>query len=194
MQELQLLLELITMLVMDPRNGVLIALLLVGAVIDVRTYRIPNWLTLPGTAFALIYSVIVPFSPAAGFLWSLGGLFLGVMVMLPMYVLRAMGAGDVKLMAMAGAFLGVDATLQAIVSTLITGGILALGFALYRGAAGRMLGNIRQLAMSTTVAILGGVCPSLQVTPAASVGKLPYGVSIGIGTIGSMLARQLGYL
>ncbi len=53
--------------------------------------------------------------PGALGLWkALAGLGLGLLIMLPLYMLRALGAGDVKLMAMVGAFLGPNATIGAI--------------------------------------------------------------------------------
>lgn len=93
----------LTMLVTDPRTGVLLALLIIAAVIDYRTHKIPNWLTMGGAAFALIYEATIPFSLQHGFLWALGGFALGFLILLPLRVLKVMGAGDVKLMAMAGA-------------------------------------------------------------------------------------------
>src|SRR4051812_2974354 len=56
MQELQSLLQLLAMLATDPRTGVLFVLLIIASVTDYRTYRIPNWLTLSGIAFGLIYN------------------------------------------------------------------------------------------------------------------------------------------
>jgi prepilin peptidase CpaA len=107
MEEFYSLLQLLALLLIDPRTGVLFALLVVASVSDYRSYRIPNWLTVSGMAFGLIYNTAYPLMPGAGFRWSLGGLVLGLLTMLPLYVLKAMGAGDVKLMAMVGAFLGV---------------------------------------------------------------------------------------
>jgi len=194
MQEFNSFLELLGMWITDPRTGVLLALLILAAVIDYRTYRIPNWLTLSGAAFGLIYSAINPGVSDQGFLWSLGGLAFGFIVMLPMYVLRVMGAGDVKLMAMAGAFLGFNATFHAVLCTFIVGGIASIGFALFRRAFSRMLTNLRSILSAAFVSLASGVRPNLYLDPAQSIGKLPYGVNIALGTIGYILARQLGYL
>ena len=139
MQELDSLRELLWMLVKDPRTGILFVLLVIASVTDYSTYKIPNWLTASGIIFGLIYSIFVPFSRNLGFLWALGGLMLGFLVMLPCYALRIMGAGDVKLMAMVGAFLGVNDCLGAIIYSFIVGGIAALGFALFNKAMTRML-------------------------------------------------------
>jgi prepilin peptidase CpaA len=194
MQELNSFIELLGMLVADPRTGVLLALLILAAVIDYRTYRIPNWLTLSGAAFGLIYSAVHPGVSDQGFLWSLGGLAFGFAVMLPMYVLRVMGAGDVKLMAMAGAFLGFNATFHAVLCTFIVGGIASIGFAIFHRAFSRLLVNVKNIVNTVLVSWAGGMRPNLHMDPAQSVGKLPYGVSIALGTIGYTVASQLGYL
>lgn len=194
MNELSSFLELLAILIMDPRSGSLIGLLAVAAVIDCRTYRIPNWLTMSGAAFALAYAVAVPFAPKLGFFWALGGFALGLFMFLPLYMIKVMGAGDVKLMAMAGAFLGVSDTFYAILCTFIVGGIAALGFALLHGVLGRMLGNIKTDLQSILLQAAGGVRPVSMLDASKSVGKLPYGASISIGTIGYVVAKQLGYL
>ncbi|WP_211470480.1 prepilin peptidase [Collimonas humicola] len=194
MQAFQSLLELLGMLVMDPRTGVLIALLIVASICDFRFYRIPNWLTASGTAFGLIYNTMVPISLHIGVLWAFEGLLLGLLMTLPLYVLKVMGAGDVKLMAMVGAFLGVPAIFYAAVSTFIVGGIFALGFALFHRALGRMLGNVKNIAQTMMLSAIGGIKPEIRLEASQSVGKLPYGISIGIGATGYMVARQLGYL
>lgn len=194
MQEFSSIVELLGMLLIDPRSGVLIALLVMAAISDYRTFRIPNWLTMGGALFALGYSVAVPFSPQAGFLWAFGGLVLGLLMLLPLYLLRAMGAGDVKLMAMAGAFLGLDHIFYAVIWTFIVGGIAALGYALFHRVLGRMLDNIRTDVQLLGVSALVGTRPQLQANAGNSVGRLPYGVSIAIGTIAYLVAKQLGFL
>jgi prepilin peptidase CpaA len=194
MRELNSFLELLGMWVADPRTGVLLSLLTLAAVIDYRTYRIPNWLTLSGAAFGLIYGAINPGVLDQGFLWSLSGLAFGFIVMLPTYVLKVMGAGDVKLMAMVGAFLGLNATFYAVLCTFIVGGIASIGFAIFHRALSRLLANVKNIINTVLVSWAGGMAPNLYIDPVQSVGRLPFGVSIAIGTIGYMLARQLGYI
>src|SRR6478752_4835233 len=130
MSEFSALLDLLRMLLVDPRTAVLFALLIAGAWKDCLSMRIPNGLTYGGATFALIYSAIVPFSTHAGFWWSVGGLFAGLLLLLPLYMLRVMGAGDVKLMAMAGAFLGLSETPLAVLWVFMAGGLFAAGYVL----------------------------------------------------------------
>ena len=105
-EEIQALLSLLWMLLSDPRILVLFALLLIASVNDWRSYRIPNWLTFGGWLFALLSGVLMARTPSAGAIQALSGLALGFVLLLPCYALGVMGAGDVKLMAMVGAFLG----------------------------------------------------------------------------------------
>lgn len=181
------------MLATDPRIAVLFALLVIASVSDYRSYRIPNWLTIGGAAFALIYKTATAVSPSTAFLGALGGLFLGFAVMLPLYALRVMGAGDVKLMAMVGAFLGVYETFQAVLFAFIVGGIAAIGFALCKGKLGRLLNNTKQAVYEMSALGMAGVRPDAQIVARQSIGKLPFGICISIGTMGYVLGRQLGF-
>lgn len=194
MQEILSFLELLWMLVSDPRIGLLFALVVIAAVSDYRTYRIPNWLTFGGTALALAYAAAVPFNPGQGFLWAAAGMAIGLFVMLPFYLLRAMGAGDVKLMAMIGAFVGGDHIIPIILLSFIVGGTMAIGFAVYKRVLWRTLGNVKSMTQMLLLSAMTGAASSTSVDARNSGGKLPYGVSIAIGTIGYLVGRQLGYL
>jgi prepilin peptidase CpaA len=194
MQPMHPIVELLLMLVQDQRVLVLVTLLAMASVTDYMTYRIPNWLTVGGMAFGLIYNTVFPFTLKLGFFWALGGLATGLVVLLPLYALRTMGAGDVKLMAMVGAFLGVTDTLYAIAFSLAAGGIAALGFALFHRVFKRMLVNVRDVAEAAVLSAMGGFRPSVQIEPAASVGKLPYALCISAGTLVYLVSRQLGFV
>lgn len=193
MQELDSLIELLAMLIREPRTAILFALLVTASVCDYRTYKIPNWLTGGGIVFALIYNTAVPFYRDQGFLWALGGLMVGFLVMLPCYALRIMGAGDVKLMAMVGAFLGVTDTLHAVVYSFLVGGIAALIFAIRTHALARMLGNLKNMTQMMMLSAIGGFKPDIQMEPGKSVGKLAFGICISIGTITYVVGKQLGF-
>ena len=178
--ELLAMLDLLQMLALSPRTGVLMVLLLIAAVIDVRTGRIPNWLVFGGALYAIAYNSFFPVYPKdVGFLFAVYGLGLGLAAFLPLYALRAMGAGDVKLMAMVGAFLGTWLTIGAVLGTLLAGGALALFLVLRSGHLVRMLAPG-----------VGG----LAVHDGASAGKMPYGVAIASGTLGYLLLKQLAFI
>ena len=193
MRDIDALFQLLAMLVTEPRTAVLFVLLVIASISDYRTYKIPNWLTASGIVFALIYNTAVPFYRDHGFLWALGGLGIGFVTMLPCYALRVMGAGDVKLMAMVGAFLGVTDTLSAVLYSLVVGGIAAIGFALVNKVLIRLLVNVKSAAQMMMMSAIGGFKPDLHIEAGASVGKLPYGICISIGTIIFVVAKQLGF-
>jgi prepilin peptidase CpaA len=187
--ELKAFLELAGMLFTEPRIAVLLALLAIAAVTDFRTFRIPNWVTGGGIAFALVYSLFTPIG-GPSLSGALGGMLLGFLITVPMYALRTMGAGDVKLVAMIGAFLGPQGVLFAILFSFITAGAAAIAFASANGALKRMFGNVRAIAEGVAWSTLGGVRPVARLEPGSSVGSLAFGISIAIGTSGYVVARH----
>jgi len=187
-------LDLLAMLFFDGRTGILMLLLTGAAVCDYRTHRIPNWLVLSGALFGVIYNTALPPSPHGNIFFPLAGIGLGLLLFLPLYLIRAMGAGDVKLLAMVGAFLGPGETFHAALASMVVGGVLSILFVLVRGTALQMLRNLASLFRLGFLGALGGSAPSLRITAGASAGKLPYGVAITIGTIGYLVLHQLGFL
>jgi prepilin peptidase CpaA len=194
--EMRALFDLLSMLIANPRTGVLIGLLAAAAWSDYRSARIPNGLVFGGALVGLAYNTLVPefhVSPAFAFSLALGGLACGLAATLPFYLLRAMGAGDVKLMAMSGAFLGYPDAVWAIAGSFLAGGVLSLAYLLWKGALARALLNI--------VVMIQGAVPGagsrrtglLAIDAKASAGTLPYGVAIAAGTIGYLIARQFGW-
>lgn len=167
-------------------------LLLLAAVwTDVKAGRIPNQVVFSGLALGILFNTALPGGlgfasslPGGLGLWSaLAGAAIGLAVMLPMYLLRAMGAGDVKLMAMVGAFLGTEDVLGAILATFLAGGVLSLGYAWKTGVLRRTLQNIRLIVYSGAIKIAGGSPPSPDDAP-ETAGKFPYAVAIAVGTLG----------
>jgi prepilin peptidase CpaA len=164
------------------------ALVLAAAWVDWREQRIPNRLVIAGLALGLAGQVVL--GGWTGLLTALGGVTVGIVLMLPFYAIGGMGAGDVKLMGMVGAFLGPTGALSATVLTFLAGGVLAVAVALRRRMLGRALGNTRTMLVGAllSAATLG---KAELAPPVASAGKLPYGVAIAAGT---MLHVVLGLL
>lgn len=194
MQEENAMRELTMMLVTDYRLMTLFTLLAAAALIDVRSYRIPNWLNALGAAAALAFSIGLPMSMPHGFLWALQGFGLGLLLMLPLYALRTMGAGDAKLIAVVGLYLGAGGVVNAILASLLVGGVLALGYSLARGAMGRLATNLRDVLWSTASALATRGRPNLKLNAATSIGRLPFAVSIALGTSGYVIGRHFGLI
>lgn len=184
--------QLLTALGTTPHLIGLFTVLAVAGVTDYRTMRIPNWLTVAGILVGLISSTLSAARPLDGFLGALAGMAVGFAVLLPLYMVRVMGAGDVKLMAAVGAFLGLPAILYAVLFTFIVGGIAAVAFAITHRVSRRMAENVGAIAMSMTLAAMTGTSPAASLKH-ASVGRLPYAISIGIGTALYVIAKQFGF-
>jgi prepilin peptidase CpaA len=170
---------------------VLLALLLGGAVIeDIRNRRIPNALVICGTAVAMTLhgaALMLDSDSLSGPAWwsAPAGMAIGLALMLPLYMVRAMGAGDVKLMAMVGAFIGAGPVLWATLCTLIAGGVLSLVYMLGRGVATQTLGNVRALLFDWTVRVGSG--QGIRVSPLENTAaRLPYAIAIALGTLASL--------
>lgn len=154
----------------------LIGLLGIAVVSDLRRHRIPNLLILLGLALGLAYQ-----AQAAG-LAGLGdgtlGMLIGFGLFLPMYALGGMAAGDVKLMAMVGAFLSPEQALWAAMASLIAGGLCGFLIVLVRGQLLQTLA--RYWLMLAARAYFAPAEDEVAGKP------FPYSVAILLGTLTSM--------
>ena len=151
------------------------ALLVVACVSDLRTRRIPNQLNLVLAAGGVVFSVAA--FPLGEALARAGlGLLVGLAIWVPFWLLRFVGAGDVKLAAAAGAWLGVSGTVRAAVVALVFGGALALVTLLWQ----RKLRAALVSAFAWTAAAQAGrlEAPSPLVRTQY---QLPYGVALAAG-------------
>jgi prepilin peptidase CpaA len=181
---------------------VLLACLLAWAVAsDVRSRRIPNKLVVLGLLAGLTLQAAVtpgaglfsePFG-ALGLLKASAGMVLGLVLLLPMYALGAMGAGDVKLMAMLGAFLGPLDILGAGLSSVLAGGLLALLVALFQGSLRKVTANVKVMVLGSVLRGMSGGSARID-APLAATGQLPYAVAIAAGTVSYLLlTRYFGW-
>ena len=169
----------------------LAALLLAALVTDLRSRRIPNSLVLAGLTLALGGHALAfahPALPLAGAAWwaPLAGLATGFALLLPLYLLRAMGAGDVKLMAMVGSFIGPGSAATAVLYTLLAGGLLSLAFMCGRSVAAQTFANLRFLLTDWAVRASGGQGVRLLPLQTTAV-RLPYALAIAVGTAAALL-------
>jgi prepilin peptidase CpaA len=177
---------------------VLVVLLLLAMREDVRSHRIPNKLVLVGVVLGLGLNGLLPgglgfnseVPGGIGWLSALKGLALGIAVLLPIYLLRAMGAGDVKLMGMVGAFLGAGDLIGAVIATFIAGGVMALVVALWSRQLMNMLQNIKLMLFGGLLKMNAGQLPTMNDLP-VSVAKLPYAVAITVGTLGYLMWQRM---
>jgi len=167
--------------------GVLLALAVWN---DLRTRRIPNTLVFGGAVVGLLLNGVLPAGAglfiepfgAIGFLGALAGWGVGLALLLPMYALRALGAGDVKMMAMVGAFVGAWPVAGITLLTLLAGGVLALVVALFNGRLKLMVGNTVQMIKYSLIRSLAGEMAKVE-APAEASGRLPYALAIAAGAL-----------
>lgn len=158
------------------------AVLLIGALAtfsDLRTRRIPNAVTLPAMLAGLSAHFMLGGTPA---LWtSLGGLGLALAILVPGWLMKWMGAGDVKLMAALGAWLGFPQSLVAVLAALVAGGILA-GFVAYRH--GQLGGALRRASFLGGWSLSAARGAAGQVPPTTGV-RFPFALA---GFVGATIA------
>ena len=151
---------------------------LTGAGWDVASRRIPNPLSYSGILVGILLRTGV--LGWRGLATALaGGVFAGGIFFL-LYLVRGMGAGDVKLMTAVGCISGVPAVFHIMLACALAGGIIALGIMLYRSSATRTVRNVWEL-LRFHAAHGPQVHPMLNIdNPQAT--RLPYAVAIAAGS------------
>jgi prepilin peptidase CpaA len=145
-----------------------------AAVIDLRTRRIPNILTASLAAVGL--GIAAAGLGRVGLGASMLGILLGLAFMMPGHIFGATGAGDVKLLAAAGALLGPTDTIYAFLYTAIAGGILALLVAVARRRVGQTIGATSRL-------IAGEQQARTDIESTSSDNRFAYAPAIAIGVV-----------
>ena len=156
-----------------------LSIAVVACLFDVRTRRIPNWLTFGGAAAGLLFHLFN--GGLTGAEGSVAGWAVGVALLLASYWLGGMGAGDVKLVGALGAWLGPFDTFWLAMFTGIAGGIAALIVSAWQGYLSTALRNVWLLLAHWRV---NGVRPVPELTLDTSRGpRLAYAVPILVGTV-----------
>jgi prepilin peptidase CpaA len=169
----------------------LLMLVLVAAANDLATRRIPNRLLLSGAVGALMLHLFGA-APAAH-LWSgLGGMVTGLLLFLPLYCLRGMAAGDVKLLATVGFFRSPQEIAHIALWSVCAGGAMALLVVIVNGRLFAALANVRSL-LRPLLMRLAGMGAEPEPMPGPSVGSIPYGLAIATGTLFVMAGRYQYY-
>lgn len=145
-----------------------------SAVVDLRTRRVPNWLTLTITSVGV--SLAAAHLTTVSVAGALGGFAVGLLLMLPGHIVGATGAGDVKLFAAVGTLLGPTHIGVAFVYTAILGGALAVLVAMYRG---RLQTTLQETA---TLVVTGGANVARIERPTTD-NRFAYAPAIAVGTI-----------
>jgi prepilin peptidase CpaA len=166
----------------------LVLLVAAAGVTDLAARRIPNRLLLAGLALAFGLRAFGP-APGGALLAALAGAAVGLLLFLPLYLVRGMAAGDVKLMATVGAFAGPADALDIAVLTWCAGGLMALAIIVCRGRLRSAAGNVRDL-LRPLLMRAAGIPAATEPMREPSVGSMPYGLAIAIGTLLVLVSRH----
>jgi prepilin peptidase CpaA len=167
---------------MEPRMTVWIFTVLLtclAAAWDWQSRRIPNWLTVSGAIVGItLHSVLEGWH---GALFALGGIGLALALLMPLVYLRALGAGDWKLMGAVGAFVGWQLFLVILLGSILVAGMMAVAQMV---RAQRVTDTLRNLwTLLKGFAAFGMVKnPKINLDNPGLL-KLPFGVAVAVTTI-----------
>jgi prepilin peptidase CpaA len=156
---------------------VVVAFVCSAAWLDATTHRIPNQITVTGLAAALVLRAPLGLDVL---MRGLAGAGIALLIAFVFYALRAIGGGDVKLLAGVGAFLGSTNIVGALALIAVLGAAFALVSMVRRGVLPLLLFNTLDLVKS--LASLGQAGERRKLD-SPSVLTVPYGVPIALGTL-----------
>jgi prepilin peptidase CpaA len=158
--------------------------LVVAAVIDGLKLKVPNWITFPMIISGWIYSAA--FSPYAGWeglAYSLVGTVVGLALLLPLYAIGGMGAGDVKLLAGVGAWVWGTVTLYSFAVSAVVGGAIAIAMVLTKNTWYKHQSQFWMICNEILTVKDPEKLAAIAAERKPTMMLLPYGIPIAIGTI-----------
>jgi prepilin peptidase CpaA len=169
----------------DLRTGVVLIAALAAVVFDVRTRRIPNFLTYGVATAAIVYAFVQ--SGVSGIGMSAAGWLTGAVLFFPFFALGGMGAGDVKLLAALAAWLGPAESIWLAIFAGMAGGVLGVIVAVARGYLKTACVNLWVMLMHWRTEGLRPV-PGVMLSDSNSP-KLAYAIPIAIGLVCTLWRR-----
>jgi prepilin peptidase CpaA len=157
------------------------ALLVEAAVIDGLKLKVPNWLTFHMVIGGLAYATYVGGGP--GLLWALSGAAVGLALLLPLHAIGGMGAGDVKLMAGVGAWMGTSLTLGAFAVSTVVGGVMAVAMVAWSGQFIKHWVQFQVIGHEILTVRNPERLSEIAAARKPSMMLLPYGIPIAVGSI-----------
>ena len=160
----------------------------ISAITDLYSRRIPNAVVVAGLVAGLGLNTWL--NGWSGLAHALLGFGLAVLIYVPLFLLRAMGGGDVKLMAAAGAIVGPKDWFTLFILASIAGGVIALGMLLARNALGSAFFNVMHIAKE-----LAHFRPPYKSQPDLDISSpqslsMPHGVAIAIGAVALLVLQS----
>lgn len=177
-------------LLLDHWHVKVVAITLIWAAwIDGRELRVPNWITFPMVLTGLAYNTFDDGMSGLGF--GLLGMVTGLLCLLPLYSVGGMGAGDVKLMAGMGAWLGWEITLSAFVVSVFVGAFMAVVMVARKRAFEKHSINFLVILNEWLSVKNPAKLSEIAAERKPTMMLLPYGIPICIGSIGYFLYAGL---
>ena len=167
------------MIVFDFSTVAVLGVACAAVFFDVRARRIPNALTFGAALAAVAYAGV--HGGWSGIGTSVAGWFAGAALFFPFFALGGMGAGDVKLLAALGAWLGPVESLWVAMFAAMTGGVLGLIVALARGYLSTAFSNVWLMLMHWRISGPSRV-PGVTLNDSKSP-RLAYAIPIAIGLV-----------
>ena len=163
-------------------------LTLVAAGYDIRYRRIPNWLVLAGIITGFAWNFYA--SGWSGLGHAAAGFGLGFALYFPLYLLRARGAGDVKLLAAVGAITGPGNCFWIFILTALLGGVIAMIVILLNKRTKHTFFNL-SFIMSDLLKLRAPYNSSEELDVNSSKGmRLPHGAMIAVGAVAFIVMAQ----
>jgi prepilin peptidase CpaA len=157
------------------------AVLVEAAVIDGLKLKVPNWLTFHMVIGGLAYATYI--GGTAGLLWAFTGAVLGLALLLPLHAIGGMGAGDVKLLAGVGAWVGPSLTLGAFAASAVVGGVMALVMVAWSGELIKHWVQFQVIGHEILTVRNPEKLSEIAAARKPTMMLLPYGIPIAVGSI-----------
>jgi prepilin peptidase CpaA len=162
-------------------QAALAALVVTAAVYDLRSRRIPNWLNLAGVIAGL--GLNAWHGGLEGLRLAGVGLVAAFAINLLLYIIHALGAGDVKLLAAVGAMLGFERWVWVYIFIALAGGVLGVVVVVIRGRVRKTFWNVMFLAGELARFRAPYLRQEELDVKSEKALRLPRGVSIAVGTL-----------
>lgn len=169
-----------------PSDIVTISIVAFAAIWDLKTRKIPNWLTFPAMLLGIMAMTWQAGLP--GLMNSIGGLLLGVALLFLFFLVGGMGAGDVKLLGAIGALQGPHFVLFTFLYGAIAGGVMALIIVAFHGQLYNVVLNV-YLSLKNFLGIVVRSRGKHPLMPVSSGIRFPYGIAILAGTVLAFYVR-----
>jgi prepilin peptidase CpaA len=163
----------------------LIGTVLVAGVYDLRYRRIPNWLNVSAMSVGLALNLVL--FAGHGLILAILGIGCSLLVYIPLYLVRGMGAGDVKLMAAVGAIAGPRNWFGIFLATAILGGFVSLVYILFRRRLRETLWNLTVIVSELVRARVPASRDSRLDIRHTHALRVPHGALIAVGAIAFLL-------